>query len=188
MLARAQLAVVMILRRLRRDGGTRRCISYGAAGRGIASNAASRAMTSARGGVPLRPTRCTRHIVCFAKISSTLSSPRGRFEHRFPDMHPRFRRLDRLRKSHFGSPAKRTAPALPHSMTRSAPRRASVQSFANCDGGGYDRLRPVSRERQPPRIEQRTSAHASEATSEASQPMMNCGHRPKRTAGGSCTS
>ena len=142
----------------------------------------ARATTSARGGVPPRPTRCTRHIVCFAKsaprfhplaVVSSLASPISS---------EGFCLLDPFAKILHWVARQRTAPALPHS-TRSAPRRASVQCFANCDGGGYDRLRPVSCERQPPRIEQRTSAHASEA----SQPMMNCGHRPKRTAGGSCT-
>ena len=68
--------------------------------------------------------------------------------------------LDPFSKISLWVARQRTAPA----MTRSAPRRASVQSFANRDGGGHDSLRPVSCEKRPSRIEQRTSARASKAT------------------------
>ena len=174
-LADARRAVVMLCAHAGRRGG-RRGVAFHTArpSEALRQTRRARATTSPRGGVPPRPTRCTRHIVCFAKsaprfhplaVVSSIASPiclQG------------FGLLDPFAKISLWVARQRTAPALPHSMTRSAPRRASVQSFANCDGGGYDRLRPVSCERQPSRIEQRTSAHASTRTFSLCRACADC--------------
>ena len=104
MLARARRAVVMVLRRLRWNERTRRCISYGAAIRGVASNAAGEGDDLGK-GCATTSNRSAWHIVCFAKsaprfhpiaLVSSIASPiclQG------------FGLLDPLRKSDFGSPA-----------------------------------------------------------------------------------
>ena len=162
MLASARLAVVVILRRLRRDRRTRRCISYGAAGlkswRQAQVGKGDGSVTEDTQRYPW-PSGMAHSTLC--QISFGPPSPRGRFEHRFLDMPPRvWSARSVCENPTLGRPPTNCAGA-PLSMTRSVPRRASVRSFANCDGGGHDRLRPVSSEKRPSRIEQRTSAHAS---------------------------
>ena len=176
MLARVRLDVAMTMRARSRHGIATRCISTArlSSSIGIKAGGGGRWFRP-RGDMQRYPAH--RHSAQHAlpKSASGFHPTRS-----FRISLPRYASEGlvcsiRWRKSYLGRP-QGTAPALPHSMTRARPRRAIVQSFANCDGGGYDRLRPVSCERRLSWIGQRTSACASEPTSAASPLVMNCGH------------
>ena len=158
MLAMARRAVAMILRRLRRDGRTRRCISTALSASGIGVKRKWAMATTAGGSAMPHPDRPARRMARIAKSAPGFDPTRSLGES-MPPICPKAA-CSTFAKILLWVARQGTAPALhnPRRDPRRAgrhttpckPRREATSAFVR-----------VSCEKRLSRIEQRTSARAS---------------------------